>query len=522
MGKWMRRKKGKAKDVLLTMNVCGFVFFAVVIFSISIVQAAPTSVRVNPASQTVNASSSFQLTIECVPQQSVKAFELKLSYNPSLVRVNSISEGDFFSGYTTFFNSGVIDNSAGRVINVYNLIVGPGNVTESGSFLTISCTARTASGTSALTLYDVRLTNESDYLPISISSGSVTITGGSSPPPVNPPPEEPPENPPGEENTPPDQPLKPIGPTLVEAGIVYSYNSSAVDQDGDSVRLRFDWGDGSLSPWSDFIASGIFVSASHAWTNVSNYPVRVIAQDTNGSNSSWSEPLTVMISQNVIEGFPPVGSFNLPEDASVNHSIVFDASESFDPDGTIISYVWDFGDGITGAGAIVVHTYASAGEYTVTLTVTDNAGMNQTFSKMVRIIDESQASTGLGLGLKPNDIMILLVGLGITGLVVFVVYRYRTRDVTLQKHIDASKHRLAIMDQDTADIDSIVDALFAETQRRKQTPRTDVLLDAYNDLIVGRVERNPAIAVPSVSINEVENRVDRRIHALIVEKLDKM
>ncbi len=47
-------------------------------------------------------------------------------------------------------------------------------------------------------------------------------------------------------------------------------------------------------------------------------------------------------------------------------------------------------------------------------------------------------------------------------------------------------------------------------------------MDAYNDLIVGRVEKNPVITIPSLSIDEVERLVDRRIHAMIVEKLDKM
>ena len=510
------------KNLVITMYISGLMFFATVLFNISLVQAAPAPVTVSPLSQTVNASTPFEISIDCVPQQPVKAFELKLSYNPSLVQVNSVSEGDFFSGYTTFFSEGVIDNTAGRVINIYNLIVGQGNVTEAGSLVTINLTARTISGTSALTLYDVRLTNESEYLEISVVSGSVTVTGGSTPPPPNPPPEEPPENPPGEENTPPEQPERPIGPTLAEVGTLYSYSSSATDLDNDSVRLRFDWGDGSLSPWSDFVASGVSVSQSHAWTNVSNYQVRVIVQDTDGSNSTWSETLTVMISQNEIEGLPPVGSFHVPENTSVNHSIVFDASGSYDPDGLILSYVWDFGDGITGTGAVLVHTYETAGEYMVTLTVTDNAGMNQSFSRLVRITDASQASTGLGFGLQPNDIIILLTAVGVTGLVLFFVYRYRTRGVTLQKRINASKSKLALINQETTDIDSIVDALFAESHAKKQTPRADMLLNAYSDLILKRVERNPAIPLPTVSINEVENLVDRRIHALIAEKLDKM
>lgn len=50
----------------------------------------------------------------------------------------------------------------------------------------------------------------------------------------------------------------------------------------------------------------------------------------------------------------------------------FDASASNDPDGNIVNYAWDFGDGNTGSGATTSHTYTSAGTFTVTLTVTDN------------------------------------------------------------------------------------------------------------------------------------------------------
>ena len=52
----------------------------------------------------------------------------------------------------------------------------------------------------------------------------------------------------------------------------------------------------------------------------------------------------------------------------------FDGSGSSDADGTIASYAWDFGDGSTGTGMKPSHTYAAAGDYTVTLTVTDDGG----------------------------------------------------------------------------------------------------------------------------------------------------
>jgi len=55
-------------------------------------------------------------------------------------------------------------------------------------------------------------------------------------------------------------------------------------------------------------------------------------------------------------------------------SCSFDASASNDPDGSISSYAWTFGDGGTGTGATPNHTYAAGGTYTVGLTVTDNQG----------------------------------------------------------------------------------------------------------------------------------------------------
>jgi len=78
------------------------------------------------------------------------------------------------------------------------------------------------------------------------------------------------------------------------------------------------------------------------------------------------------------------------------------------------------------------------------------------------------------------------------------------------------------MDQGTSDINQIIDSLFAEVKQRNRHHGLIPLLDAYNDLIIGRVEKNPAIAVPTESIEKVENLIDSRIHAMIVEKLDKI
>jgi PKD repeat protein len=79
----------------------------------------------------------------------------------------------------------------------------------------------------------------------------------------------------------------------------------------------------------------------------------------------------------------PVASFT---SACSGITCAFDGSSSSDSDGTIVSYSWNFGDGMTGSGPTVSHTYAVTGTYAVELTVTDNAGTTGTQSKSVTVI----------------------------------------------------------------------------------------------------------------------------------------
>ncbi|WP_051108842.1 PKD domain-containing protein [Actinomadura flavalba] len=65
----------------------------------------------------------------------------------------------------------------------------------------------------------------------------------------------------------------------------------------------------------------------------------------------------------------------------------FNGSASEDPDGTIASYAWDFGDGENGTGATASHTYDEAGTYTVKLTVTDNQGGTGTRTQQVTVTE---------------------------------------------------------------------------------------------------------------------------------------
>jgi PKD repeat protein len=93
-----------------------------------------------------------------------------------------------------------------------------------------------------------------------------------------------------------------------------------------------------------------------------------------------------LVATNIPIGKLPVASFAYsPRDPVVSETVIFNASASYDPDGTITSYAWDFGDGTTGIGIIATHAYNAEGSYTVTLTVIDNVGLNATAKLIVTV-----------------------------------------------------------------------------------------------------------------------------------------
>lgn len=84
---------------------------------------------------------------------------------------------------------------------------------------------------------------------------------------------------------------------------------------------------------------------------------------------------------------PPVANANGPYSGDEGSPIPFSSSGSYDPDGTIISYEWDFGDGTSANGETVTHAYAQNGIYTATLTVTDDDGGEGTDTAQVTVSD---------------------------------------------------------------------------------------------------------------------------------------
>jgi parallel beta-helix repeat protein len=79
---------------------------------------------------------------------------------------------------------------------------------------------------------------------------------------------------------------------------------------------------------------------------------------------------------------PPMAYFTVTKDGL---SALFNGASSYDPDGTIISWLWDFGDGVEGAGEVVAHAYLTSGTYNVTLTVIDDEGYENSITKDITV-----------------------------------------------------------------------------------------------------------------------------------------
>ncbi|HDO19797.1 MAG TPA: PKD domain-containing protein, partial [Thermoplasmatales archaeon] len=159
---------------------------------------------------------------------------------------------------------------------------------------------------------------------------------------------------------------------------VYFDGSGSYDTDGNIVSYIWDFGDGSFSTGK---------KVQHIYSQAGNYTVTLTVRDDDGGEDI--DTTTACISD-VKENNPPVAVIDVPSYAMVGEKITFDASNSYDSDGTIVSYVWSFGDGNNAVGSTVEHSYSSPGTYTITLTVNDDLGGTGTSTATITIFSQSE------------------------------------------------------------------------------------------------------------------------------------
>ncbi|UCH94401.1 MAG: PKD domain-containing protein [Candidatus Aminicenantes bacterium] len=148
--------------------------------------------------------------------------------------------------------------------------------------------------------------------------------------------------------------------------------SGSYAKKGTLVSYEWNFGDGGT-------ASGMIVT--HTYSSAGTYTATLTVTDSNGKKDSDTAIITVNDGGNT----PPVADAGPDQTVNEGEQVTFDGSGSYDPDGTITSYEWDFGDGNTDTGMIVIHTYSSAGTYTATLTVTDNGGLTDDDTAIITV-----------------------------------------------------------------------------------------------------------------------------------------
>jgi PKD repeat protein len=149
-----------------------------------------------------------------------------------------------------------------------------------------------------------------------------------------------------------------------------TFTDISTDSDGTIASWLWNFGDGNSSTMQN---------PEHTYTAADTYTVSLTVTDDDGAENS--------VSQNVTVTEPP----NVPPTASFTHITAYLTATftdtSTDSDGTITSWAWDFGDSSNSSAQNPAHSYAAAGTYTVSLTVTDNDGGSDTTSQDITVTE---------------------------------------------------------------------------------------------------------------------------------------
>jgi large repetitive protein len=165
-----------------------------------------------------------------------------------------------------------------------------------------------------------------------------------------------------------------VTPATGNAPLLVQYDASTtIDPDNDVLTYGWNFGDAT---------TGSAISGFHTYATPGTYEIQLVVTDSKGNTSSLSRSILVTAPDNEL----PIASFTAaPTSGAAPLLVVFNASASADPDGTIDSYHWSFGDASTAVGKNTTHGYASEGAYVVTLTVEDNEGAIATESMIILV-----------------------------------------------------------------------------------------------------------------------------------------
>ncbi|HTW91332.1 MAG TPA: PQQ-binding-like beta-propeller repeat protein [bacterium] len=140
-------------------------------------------------------------------------------------------------------------------------------------------------------------------------------------------------------NRPPSAPAIPTGPPLCVRGTNYAFSTIATDPEGDSVAVRFNWGNSDTSDWSAWFAGGDVIALTHTWPDTGNCQVTAQARDQKLNTSGWSEALAIRVGYRAPS--VPVGPDSCLKDRAYTFKTI-----ATDPyiDSVSIRFAWGYND----------------------------------------------------------------------------------------------------------------------------------------------------------------------------------
>lgn len=154
--------------------------------------------------------------------------------------------------------------------------------------------------------------------------------------------------------------------------------SGSSDVDGSIEEYVWDFGDGTTA---------VGVSASHTYGDSGRYVVTLEVTDDDGSSDVATKTVRVTDTDEPDNQSPIARFSTTPSGGELPLLVAFDGTDSFDADGEIVTYSWDFGDGATlsGGNPTPSHLFVAAGEFDVQLTVIDEDGAADTTAKAITV-----------------------------------------------------------------------------------------------------------------------------------------
>ena len=159
--------------------------------------------------------------------------------------------------------------------------------------------------------------------------------------------------------------------------------SFSLDENLSSLKYEWDFGDGSKS---------IKKNPSHSYMTAGDFVINLTLEDENGLMDITSRDVKIVnyYSPDIKVSYPLNLDLNLEEEiivVEINETFILDASESFDKDGFIVNFTWEFENEILNFGELITWSYGAVGDYYIILTVNDNYGKKKNLAIEVKVVE---------------------------------------------------------------------------------------------------------------------------------------